>query len=111
MAHHFKAENQRSRLLAKLIREILATAEAADVDALADLVAVLKNKCARLRIGWTNDDITEALRLVASNVPLAGDRVFAARRRRMAARERAIEDRAITRAEASAILLRLGVRV
>jgi len=108
MAHPFKADEQRSRLLAKLVRELI-TAET--FQSLADLVGALKLRCARLHVGWTNDDINDALRLVASNVPLPGARVRAATRRRMAERERAIEHREITRAEASAILFALGVRL
>jgi hypothetical protein len=108
MAHPFKADEQRSRLLAKLVRELISVE---NFDSLADLVEALKRRCARLHVGWTNDDITDALRLVASNVPLPGARVRDATRRRMAERERAIEHRTITRAEAAAILLALGVRL
>jgi hypothetical protein len=102
-------DGSRSRLLAKLIRELLATHEADEFETLADITEALKCRCARLRIGWTNDAISDALRLVASNVALPGARVLEARRRRMADRERAIEHRAISRAEAAAILKRLGV--
>jgi hypothetical protein len=108
MAHAFKATEQRSRLLAKLVRELIAVQ---NFGSLADLVDALKGRCARLHVGWTNDDINDALRLVASNVPLPGARVREATRRRMAERERAIEHREITRAEAAAILFALGVRL
>jgi hypothetical protein len=109
MAHPFKADDNRGRLLARLIREILATAEAAEFEQLADLVEALKLKCARHHIGWTHDDISAALRMVASNVALPGARVLAARRERLE-RDRP-DGRPISRAEASAILLRLGVRL
>jgi hypothetical protein len=108
MAHPFKADEQRSRLLAKLVRDLIS---AQNFGSLADLVEALKVRCARLHVGWTNDDINDALRLVASNVPLPGARVRAAAQRRMLKQERAIEQRAITRAEAAAILFALGVRL
>jgi len=108
MAHHFKADEQRSRLLAKLVRDLITVQS---FESLADLVEALKARCARLRVGWTNDDINDALRMVASNVPMPGARVRDATRRRMADRERAIEHREITRAEAAAILHALGVHV
>lgn len=112
MAHPFKAEEQRSRLLARLVREILALPEAAEFEGLADVVEALKYRCARLKIGWTNDDIDAALRLVVSNVPLPGARARreAEQVRREAEQERTGQ-RVITRAEASAILQRLGVRL
>jgi len=56
-----------SRLLAKLMRDVLRTE---DFDTLADLVDVTKTRCARLRIRWTNDDLTRAMTLIASNRPL-----------------------------------------
>jgi len=56
-----------SRLIAKLIRELL---NAEDFDTLADLVDVTKTRCARLQIRWTNDDLTRAMTLIASNRPL-----------------------------------------
>ncbi len=108
MAHPYKADEQRSRLLAKLVRDLISVQT---FGSLADLVDALKTRCARLHVGWTNDDINDALRLVASNVPMPGARVRAATRRRMVEHERAIEHREITRAEASRILLDLGIRL
>ena len=110
MAHPIHVDDGRSRLLARLTREVLATPEAAEFTTIGDLIDALKTRCAKLRIGWTNDDITAALRIVASNVPLPGARVLASRHRRMIDRERALQHR-ISRAEASAILHRLGVQV
>jgi hypothetical protein len=111
MAHPFKDDENRGRLLAKLVREILLNNHAAEFDTLADVVDALKARCARLRIPWTNDDISAALHLVASNVEMPNPRVLDARRRRMAARERALEQQTLSRAEASAILHRLGIRL
>ena len=58
-------ENQtQTRLIARLLREVVA---AEDFTTLADAVDALKFRCARLRIGWTNDGISQALRVVGSN--------------------------------------------
>jgi len=112
MAHAITHDVERGRLLAKLIRDILATPEAEEFESIADVVEALKWRCARLRIGWTNDAISDALRLVASNVLLPNTkRVLDARRRRMADQERRLEHRTISRAEASAILRKLGVQL
>jgi len=108
LSHH---HDDRSRLLARLIRELLATPAADDFEDLADVVEALKWRCARLRIAWTNDSINDALRLVASNVPLPNSRVLEARRRRMAVQQRRLEEPPISRAEAAAILKHLGVRL
>lgn len=111
MAHAIKHDDNRSRLLAKLVREILSSDAAAEFEDLGDVIEAVKHRCAKLRIPWTHDDLNAALRMVASNVPIPNGRVLDARRRRMALRERQLEDRAISRAEASAILLRLGIRL
>jgi len=103
----YKAEENRTRLLARLVRELLA--ERVDFEDVGDLVEGLKRRCARHRIGWTNDDITGALRLVASNTPLPGAAAVEAQRRRMAGRRP--EPPQIGRAEAAAILARLGIRL
>lgn len=92
----------RGRLLAKLTRELLTTRR---YDTLADLKEDLKRTCARYRIGWTNDAISDALRLLTSNLPLPGahvGRVLPAR---------AEDPPTITRAEAAAILQRLGIQL
>jgi hypothetical protein len=62
-------ENNRTRQLAKLVRELVTTEH---FDRLADLTDALKFRCARLRIPWTNDTISAAYTLVASNRPLVG---------------------------------------
>ena len=54
-------KDTKSRLLARLIRSLMAEEQFAT---LADLTDALKWKCARLRIAWTVDDINEAYRLV-----------------------------------------------
>lgn len=58
------------RLLAKLLRELL---ESQPVQSLPDLTDTLKKRCASLRIRYTDDDITEAYRLLTSNRALPGD--------------------------------------
>jgi hypothetical protein len=59
-----KTPGQDTRLLARVLRELLATETFAT---LADLTDALKHRCARLRIRWTNDAINEVYRLVGSN--------------------------------------------
>jgi len=54
------------RRLAKILRDVLAGER---FDTVADVVDALKYRCAALRIAWTPDAITEAVRLVASNHP------------------------------------------
>lgn len=61
-------EETKSRLLATVVRELLKTE--GPFESLADLTDVLKARCARLKIGWTNDDINDAYRLIESNTPL-----------------------------------------
>jgi len=97
----------KSRLVAKIVRSVLATES---FDSLADLTDAVKFRCANLRIGWTPDDINAAFRLVASNAPLTVNT-----RRGRPARQRVIDarlddaHRAITREDAAAILQRLGI--
>jgi hypothetical protein len=59
----------KSRLLAKLVRGLLAREK---FEGLADLTEALKVECARLKIRWTTEDISEAYRLLASNRALPG---------------------------------------
>jgi hypothetical protein len=47
-----------------LLRELL---DGEDYALLADVVENLKGRAGRLRIRWTTDDITAALRVVGSN--------------------------------------------
>ena len=54
----------RTRLLAKLVRQLLADER---FETLGDLVDALKFRCAQLRIDWSNDAISQALALVQSN--------------------------------------------
>ncbi len=88
------------RLIARIIRTLLASEH---FDSLADLTEALKCHCARLRIRWTNDDITAAYRLIASNTPLPG---ALPRRVRHVERE---PDVTISRHEAAAMLHQLGI--
>jgi hypothetical protein len=57
------------RLLARLVRAVLARES---FDTVADVTEALKVECARLKIGWTNDAIAEAYRIIESNRPLVG---------------------------------------
>jgi hypothetical protein len=41
-------------------------------ESLPDFTEELKCRCARLRITWTPDDITQAYRVIESNTPLPG---------------------------------------
>lgn len=60
--------NQTARLLAKLLREILARhARSCASETLADVVDELKTRAGQVRIRWTNDDISAALLMVGSN--------------------------------------------
>ena len=70
MPHEMHDAEHKGRLLAKLVWELLKTGAC---ESLADLTEALKCRCARLRIQWTNDDITSAYRLISSNTPLPGD--------------------------------------
>ncbi len=90
----------RSRLLARIVRTLLASET---FDSLPDLTEALKCRCAQLRIKWTPDDITEAFRVVESNTPLPGLSV----RRRLV--ERPLVDHSVSRVEAAALLERLGI--
>jgi uncharacterized protein (DUF2164 family) len=63
----------KGRLVAKLVRELLARDTYTSI---ADLAAALKAWCRHLGIVYTNEDINEAFRLIESNRPLP----FAARR-------------------------------
>lgn len=92
----------KSRLLAKLVWELLMKAER--FESLADLTDALKWRCGQLRVKWTNDDISGAYRLIASNTPLPGGLKL-----RLRLEERPLDYQPISRSEASDILKRLGV--
>ena len=89
-----------SRLLAKPLRTLLAREP---FDTLADLTDALKTECARLKIPWTPDAISDAYALLASNRPLV--RVPPPRSRQ----ERLDAVRPLSRAEAADVCARLGV--
>lgn len=59
-----------SRLLARIVRDLLARES---FDTLADLTDALKGRLGRLRIRWTNENISDAYSLIASNRPLVGE--------------------------------------
>lgn len=65
-------EETRSRLLAKLIRDLLRVDT---FDTLADLADALKYRCAALKIPWTPGDITDAFALIETNTPLTRQRL------------------------------------
>jgi hypothetical protein len=103
-----------ARLLARLVRLRL---ERQTFASLADLVADLKAECARLRIDWSSEDIAQALQVVASNRALVTPPLVAVQH---SGRERSRSDQRgpdphggtdISRAEAAAILQRLGVHL
>jgi hypothetical protein len=81
-----------ARQLAKLLREIPID------DQLANVVADLKTRAARLRIRWTPDAISEALRIVGSNRQIVRDT-----RPKPAAPERPIEPVILSRDEAAEV--------
>lgn len=61
----------KGRLVAKLVRDLLAHDTYATV---ADLTDALKARCSRLHMTWTAEDINEAYRLIESNTPLLAAR-------------------------------------
>lgn len=63
--HKRPGESQAPRLLARLLRE---TTAGRTYGSLADVVADLKTRLARLRIRWTNDDIAAALAMVKPRI-------------------------------------------
>jgi len=69
-----------SRLIAKLVREVLSTGP---FETLADLTDAVKTRCARLRIPCTADDVSTAYRVIGSNRELVTEseqRIVALRR-------------------------------
>lgn len=65
MMHDYESK---SRLLAKLLRELLDSNHFA---CLSDLTDALKGRCSKLKIQYRDDDITAAIRLIASNREVA----------------------------------------
>ena len=94
-------------LVARVLRDVLASEP---FDTLADLTDALKYRCARVRVRWTNDAISEAYRLVASNRPLVTRDVRVVRRNTKHS-ERLDDVPRVPRGDAAAILQRLGVSV
>ena len=91
------------RLLAKLTWALLQSD--GPFESAADLADALKFRCARLRIHWTPEEISAAFRLIESNTPL-----YLRRRGRLAADRPRLEPE-LSRADARAILGRLGLTV
>lgn len=89
-----------SRLLAKLLRVLLARESFATLSCLTE---ALKVECARLRIRWTNDAISDAYRVIGSNTPLPGGGPI----RRIEPRTPVERIAPLSRAAASAVLARL----
>jgi hypothetical protein len=98
---HDDATQRTTRLLARIVRTLLATEH---FDTLADLVAAVKDRCGRLRIRFTPDDLTAGLTVVASNTPLLLTQT-------PATLWPPPEVEVVSRADAVAILQRLGVTV
>jgi hypothetical protein len=92
------AADSHARLLARLVRVLLARDHFAT---LAELTDALKRECDRLRIRWSNDDINDALRLIESNRALPGQRL------ELEPRPGPEDVPPVTRAEAAAIVHRL----
>lgn len=90
------------RLLAKIVRDLLRTD--GPFETIADVTDALKSRCRRLGIGWNNESINEAYRLIESNTPLRWPtpRPAAGARR---------HDEAVTAAEAGAILATIRARL
>lgn len=62
--------DDKSRLIAKLLRDIIREQS---FDTLADLADVLKTRCAKLKIQYSPQALSEALAVVASNHSLVVD--------------------------------------
>lgn len=65
MMHDYESK---TRLLAKLLRELL---DSNHFECLSDLTDALKGRCSKLKIQYRDDDITGAMRVIASNRELA----------------------------------------
>lgn len=61
----------RSRLIARILRDVLA---AESFESLPDLLDALKFRLARLRVPWTNDECNDAMAWIATNRPLLVER-------------------------------------
>jgi hypothetical protein len=99
-------QTQKARLLAKLLRQIV-TEESCD--SLADVVDLLKWRCARLRIKWTNDDINDAIDLVESNRSLVPSRLPSGNPQHLERHDPA--PRQLTRLDARRLIRELGLDV
>jgi hypothetical protein len=108
-----------SRRLAKVTRSVLAT-EAEPVTSLADLADAVKYRCAQLGLPCAPEALSGAFALIASNTPLVREGT----RREVRCAHRVTngyiclkcgwhpaDGAAVTRAEAAAILARLGVQL
>jgi len=104
IVHMVKNDEHHVRLLARIVRSLLASEH---FDSLADLTDALKFRCARLHVRWTNEDLNGAYRLIASNTPLPGLSALSALSRSSTHGSQSSE--ALSRAEAAAILERLGI--
>jgi hypothetical protein len=107
MLNKAQKEEHRGRLIARVVRTLLATEH---FDSLADLTDALKFRLARLRIAWTHDDINSAYSMITSNTPLLGVRELPVLPSHLRSQNEK-PDHAISRAEAAAILNRLGIEL
>lgn len=71
----------RSRLVAKVVREVLATGS---FPSLADLTGAVKDRLGRLKIQASADDLNAAYRAIESNTPLLPEPPAAPSRREQA---------------------------
>ncbi len=94
----------KSRLIARIVREILKTES---FDTLADLTEALKTRLGLLRIRWTNNEITDAYTLIETNTPLL--RPPPTTRRPASLHPEPVKP--VRRDEAAAILASLGITV
>jgi hypothetical protein len=95
------ADHLPSRLIAKVLREVLAAESFAS---LADLIDALTTRLAQYRLRWTPEDLTAALELVGSNRRLlTGAPLSPPPRERLDASRAPV----ITRQQAPAVLARL----
>lgn len=91
----------RTRLVAKLVREVLRNERFTDS---ASLTEAVKCRCARLKITYDSAVVAEAIDLVGSNVSLVN-------RKPEGLPEPAVEARPVTRTEAAALLATINQRL
>jgi hypothetical protein len=104
MTQFLHNDDGRTRLMAKLVRDVLS---AETFTSLADLTEAVKSRCAKLHIAMTPADLTQAYRLIESNYPLPK----IGRARRIVPAPRPPEYRPFTRDEARAWSTQHALRI